>query len=1195
MRKTLFLCGLTVSALTLGLPQQSHAQPKGKVIKMEVKSERLTTALKKLEKASGFKILFSYDDLNQFTVSSKRIKTKDIRQALNALLENKPIGYQIEGQYINIFMKEEAKRTAQMDMQRTTGHDAVAYSGLVMDESREPLMGVTVRVVGSNRGYVTGPDGKFSIHALQGKPLTLQFSYVGMKTLVRTFDGKRTESNLSVFMEEDAKLQEVVVTGYGTYKRGEYVGAVTQVKADDIKIASESSIDQMLQGTVPGMSVVNTTGKVGGNPKIRIRGTSTLLGNQEPLWVVDDVIQTNPNPIPNDASPLSSNADELSETAGNAISWLNPADIETITVLKDASATAIYGSQAANGVIVITTKKAKKGAGLSVNYSGNFSIAQKPSYGMYDMMNSQEHMKFQQQLWEDRNGFTQSVLPVSYVGLIEQLRNKQISKEEFNSQFRKYEMMNTDWFDILFRNAVTNQHNVSVSQSSDRLSSRFSVGINSTPGEARGNDMLQFTANSNTTYRVGDKFIIDMSLSGSYRKTNNFAFGVEPYDYAMNTSRTIPVYNDDGSYFYHTKYGVTSYSYKNRNYYNYNILNELDNTGTKTFGSNFQAVLNLKYNITKHLQLQGTGSISLASAKTKSWATEYSNYIASIRGYEYGEAEPNSIEEKASILPFGGLLNTMDNNNVNYSFRGAVVYTNQFKKKHHVTANVGMQLTSNKVDGNTALRYGYLYYRGETFATVPKTVESALGYPNTRDLHEEMRKGTSVTNTTSNTLSEYLTLVYNYDNRYVLNVNGRLDASNRFGQDENKKFNPSFSLGGKWRIGEEPFMEWARSWYDMFDISFSYGWRGNAVTEVSPYLIAQDGGLDSYFHQYVLNLKSLPYSNLGWEKTRDWNLGVNFSFFDGRLSAGFNAYGKNSKVLSSHDVPVENGVANAYVDGTTMKNHGWELIISATPIRAKDWTWSLSFNTSKVFNSVTNNNRVNTLNDYLNGSAIVNGQSYGTFYAFDFAGLDHDTGYPVFNNVAKLLVQDKTTDDYLSYLVKAGCTEPDIAGGISTSLRYKHFHLRAAFAFSVGAQKYLTNYFATSGAPAPEQNVPRYMFDRWRNPGDEAWTNIPAIPGKQSEMYTYLPTGEYYYAYNMYNYSTARVANADFVRCRSIALQYDLPATFLQHISMRSAYVSVSLTNPFFIAFDSKWKGRDPETANWPQRRTISLSLSVNF
>ena len=264
-----------------------------------------------------------------------------------------------------------------------------------------------------------------------------------------------------------------------------------------------------------------------------------------------------------------------------------------------------------------------------------------------------------------------------------------------------------------------------------------------------------------------------------------------------------------------------------------------------------------------------------------------------------------------------------------------------------------------------------------------------------------------------------------------MNFNARLDASNRFGQDENKKFNPSLSIGVKWRIGNEPFMAWASSWYDMFDISFSYGWRGNAVESVSPYLIAKDGGLNKYFQQYTLKMVSLPYPDLGWEKTEDWNLGVDFSFFQGRMSAGLSWYNKISHVLASREVPIENGVANAYVDGTTMKNSGYELAVSVTPVRTKDFTWSLSFNTSKVRNTVRNNQRENTRDDYLNGTAIVSGEKYGTFYGFAFNGLDPANGRPTFKNM-----DIDVTENDLDYLVKIGCMEPDISGGLNTSLRY---------------------------------------------------------------------------------------------------------------------------------------------------------------
>lgn len=231
--------------------------------------------------------------------------------------------------------------------------------GKVLDRNGVPLPGVAVMVKGTDIGTSTNSVGNYDLYLNGRKSGTIVFSCLGYAEQEIPYSG---QMHMNVTMQDDNELiNEVVVTGYGNYHRSEYVGAVTQIKAEDILIPGEATIDQMLQGVIPGMSVINTTGKVGGTPKIRIRGTSTILGNQDPLWVVDGVIQTNPVPIPNDASPISGDMEDLAQTAGNAISWLNPADIESITVLKDAASTAIYGSQAANGVIVITTKKATGG------------------------------------------------------------------------------------------------------------------------------------------------------------------------------------------------------------------------------------------------------------------------------------------------------------------------------------------------------------------------------------------------------------------------------------------------------------------------------------------------------------------------------------------------------------------------------------------------------------------------------------------------------------------------------------------------------------------------------------------------------------------------------------------------------------------------------------------------------------------
>ena len=337
----------------------------------------------------------------------------------------------------------------------------------------------------------------------------------------------------------------------------------------------------------------------------------------------------------------------------------------------------------------------------------------------------------------------------------------------------------------------------------------------------------------------------------------------------------------------------------------------------------------------------------------------------------------------------------------------------------------------------------------------------------------------------------------------------------------------------------------------------------------------------------------MPYPDLGWEKTNDWNVAVDFSFFKGRLAAGFSFYNKISHVLSSREVSVENGVTTAYIDGTKMGNRGYELYASATPVRMKDFTWSVSFNTSKVWNKLKNSERENTRDDYINGEALVEGEPYGTFYAYKFSGLDPENGYPTFE-----YMDIEPTSNDLDYLVKVGCKEPDISGGINTAFRYKRLHLRMNFAFSIGAQEFLQAFFASAGAPSPEQNAPRYLFKRWRKPGDEKITNIPSIPsGNATRMNVQLPTESNVLlsSYTMYNSSDIRVADTDFIRCRSISLQYYLPEHWLTKIGIRQMSFSASLSNPFFIAFDKKWEGRDPETADWPARKTVSCALSINF
>ncbi|MEC5145930.1 STN domain-containing protein [Chitinophaga sp. 180180018-2] len=1192
---------LTVVLLTTALLQASatgHAQ----TVTISGKSIPFKQVFSAIKQQTGFVVFSNTNTISEAGSVSLSAKEMPLRDFLNELLKDLPVTWLISDN--TIVLSRKVTPTA-------LPAPPISISGVIRSATGELLPGVSVRIKNTVTGAITAANGSFYFTHLPENTI-LQISMLGYESMeigvrqsdngytayavnkaqsgsLLVTDGNNLVMNITL-NRRDYEMNNVVITGYMNVNKGNYVGAVYSVKADDIKVAGETTIDQMLQGVVPGMSVMVQSGQVGASPKIRIRGTSTILGNQEPLWVVDGVIQRDPLPIPNGNGSLAGDMGELRLIASNAISWLNPNDIETITVLKDASATAIYGSQAANGVIVLTTKKARPGQ-LAVSYTSNLSIGQRPTYGMFDLMNSQELMKFSKEIYDARESYTTDILPIGYGGLIQQLQNKQIDYATYVQKYRKMEQQNTDWFGLLFRNAFNQNHSVSVSGGTEKITNRTSFNMQQQKGEARGNDLTAFSASSNTTLRFGKRLTVNLLLNGSIRETNGFAYGVNPFDYAYNTSRTIPMFNDDGTLFYHDKRGESSTAIPGKFSYLYNIQNELNNTGNKNTTSTLAATADVRYELLKGLEYQGLLSYTSASSGVKSYATELSYYITQTRGYEFGSALSNSPQELASRLPFGGLAQLENAVNKGYTFRNSLIYNRFFGTRHNMSLQAGTEARSSLIQGNTDTRYGYMLYRGETFAPVPLT-PAMLSNSSAINLNEAMRANSRVVNQESNFLSEYFSAVYGFDQRYIFNFNARLDASNRFGQDENKRFQPTWSVGGRWRLANEKFLR-SLKWLNSFDLSATYGYQGNAVEAVSPYLIATDGGLSSIFKQYTLNIKSLPYPDLGWEKTRSWNLGLDYSMWNGRFNATANWYRKTSNILASRQVPVENGMNSATVFGSRMENTGYDLIISLIPVRSKDFMWQFSVNTGLARNRLEENQRINTQADYLNGTAIVNGQAYSTFYSYAFAGLDHNTGRPTFNNL-----NIKPTANDLDYLVKSGKLEPDFSGGFNTMFRYKNIALYAQFAMAFGAHKRLPVYYNASGAPTPDQNVPRLLNDRWKQPGDEQFTNIPSIPaGNPRRMEILLPlmTAVYASPYTLFNQSDYMVAGADFIRCRQLSLNYEFDQSLLKRIHVKRFSTSLSMTNPFLIAFDKKWRGYDPETAGWPARRMTSLSFNMTL
>ena len=444
------------------------------------------------------------------------VKDSDVRTILDACLKNSGYTYSILDKVI-VIRKAEPQQQEQIKKIR----------GTITDKKKVPLPGVTVLIKGTTTGVSTDMNGKFEMVQPKDSNIVLLVSFIGMKTQTIPYKGQ----DLTIVMEEDSQeMEEVVVTGYQVINKKKSTSAITSVKMDDIMIPGATSIDQMLEGRVSDMILMTNSGEVGVAPKIRIRGTSTLVGNREPLWVVDGIIVQDPVPI----SSEELNDPDYINRIGNAIAGLNPQDIERLDILKDAAATALYGTKAANGVIVITTKKGRVGDPI-ISYNMTTTFRQRPRYTdrKINVMNSRERIQLSRELFDQHYVYNGSVNPVGYEGLLNDLYNGKLTDTQFSQEVAKLETMNTDWFKLLTEDTFSHQHTVSISGGSEKTRYYSSIGFSRDNDVIKGNYNQRYTASLNVETTLTKWFTASFQMQGnvSHREYNQDA--INPMDYAL--------------------------------------------------------------------------------------------------------------------------------------------------------------------------------------------------------------------------------------------------------------------------------------------------------------------------------------------------------------------------------------------------------------------------------------------------------------------------------------------------------------------------------------------------------------------------------------------------------------------------------------------------------------------------------------
>ena len=1069
-------------------------------------------------------------------------------------------------------------------------------------------------VKGTKTGVATNMDGEFTFDVPKGA--VLEVTYIGMKPVTVKAS---PNMKITMFSAADHQLDEVVVTGIQKMDKRLFTGATTKVDAEKTRLDGVADASRALEGRVAGVSVENVSSTFGTAPKIRVRGATSIYGSSSPLWVVDGVILEDAVNV--SADDLSSG--DATTLISNAIAGLNADDIESFQVLKDGSATSIYGARAMAGVVVVTTKKGRAGHS-SINYTGEFTYRLKPSYNDYNISNSQEQMGIYKEMeakgWLEYASLANSSTSGLYGQMYSLIKQYNETSGKFglpytqaamNAYLQQAEFRNTNWFDLLFNNNVMQNHSVSISSGTDRASLYASMSAMLDPGWYKDSKVQRYTGNFNASYKLSKQITVTMRGNMSHRDQDapgtlsqdvnavdgsvNRNFDINPFSYAMNTSRTL-----DPNAVY-TRY-----------YAPFNIFSELDNNMIKvnTDDLRFTGELNIKPFMGLEINLLGNYRFYKASREHI-----IKNHANQSEAYRAGVDNPNVMYSNSflytdpdvknalpmSVMPTGG-INIMNVNSVKQlDFRGTVQYNHVWANTHIFNALVGMEANRADYDARENKVYG-VDYENNRIQTLPDQFYK-----------QAKERGTSL-NTFSKQftrrLAYFANLNYSYKGIYALNVTGRYDGNNNMGKNRSSRWLPTWNVSASWNIHEEEwFKNWAtahKNWLSHATLRGSYSLVGDQTTasNASAIFASQNVWRPQGNQQETgIALYQLGNSELTYEKKKEFNLGLDLGFLNNRINFVNDIYFRDNYDLMGYiNTTGVGGEIRKFANDAKMHSWGIESTISSRNIVTKDWEWGTDLTFSYTHTEIKNLLAQSTVMGliYDSGSNIRKGYPHRSLFSIPFVGLN-DEGLPQFINengeltVTELNFQEFQNLDFLHY---EGSTEPTFTGGLNNTLRWKNWRLNVFITYSFGNKIRLDPVFAS--AYSDMSAMPKEFKNRWVLPGDEMKTDIPTIASVRQYRNYAASTNPLSYAYNAYNYSTARVADGGFIRMKDISLTYDFEKSLINHIGLSTASLKVDVTNPFLIYSDSKLNGQDPEYVmsggvSSPLSRQITLTLRLGI
>lgn len=1077
----IFLCaGFGSASAAVSYSQQTR-------ISISLKSKTIKEVFQEIEKKSEFIFIYNDNVINPKQRVTVEAKNETVDQILTKVLSGTSASYKISDRQVVIFKaKEEKKESGSIDNSAPT-----AVSGVVVDAGNQPLAGVTVKVKGTTNGAITDLNGRFTLKTSQPNSV-LAFSYIGFKSHEEAASAK----GMKVVLHDDTKLiDEVVVIGYGVVKKNDLTGAVASLKEKDFNKGVITSPTEMIQGRVPGVNITTNGGEPGAGVSVRVRGANSIRSGQEPLYVVDGI------PLDITEVALTGGTTTGVGAAGNKnpLNFLNPEDIESIDVLKDASATAIYGSRGANGVVIVTTKKGKDGKS-QVSYSGYAGFSELPK--KYDVLSASEYNAARASLGlaADDKGYS------------------------------------TDWQDQIFRTAFTQNHSLSLSGGNKNSNYRASLGYMNQDGIIKKSGMEKYSGRLNmSTKTLNDRMTIEVGLTAARTNDQRAPLGESGGTEgdlllaALKLNPTYPVFNTNGTYY--------QLSDQVRNPVAMIDLTN-DNISTDRILANISTTLNLLKGLNYKMNL----SVDQTKATRKVTQDARLSYAS-----EKGTATISNAE----------LGNSMIENYLTYDF--------SLNKSHKFSLLAGQSYQRFK-------SYSYtMYEKGFPTSDIDNLNDLSLG---------NSTQVVASSDITINELQSFFGRVnYNLKEKYLLTVNFRADGSTKFGANNKYGYFPSTALA--WRMSEEDFIKKL----DVFsNLKMRLGWgvTGNQeiTSKVSQATLGSVTGAVLNGGNTLISGYSLtrtPNPDLKWEKSTQYDWGLDFGFFRGRLSGTLDLFYKTTtdvqmSISTKMPAPTATFWTNKDLD---IINKGVELSLNGIIINKKDLNWSANVNFSKIDNCVKNMDVSKIPTGYPSGPGItgtpsqyiINNEPLGTFWGKTFLGFDA--------NGKSLFAQDENGKDIEGVI---GHALPDLTYNFGTNITWKQFDLGLNFNGVYGNDVY--------------NNLANIMDQK--SLFSSGWNTTPsAIASTEATN-------------NVLNYSSRFIEDGSYLRLSNATLGYNFKMASQKWISRLRAYVSGS--NLFVI---TKYTGYDPEVnstrvsngvpaigigwTNYPKARTITFGVNLEF